>query len=184
MAKRRRKRVTLVSLIDEESTNKVKSFLKEIKEPMCKVPYGIDDENRYEVDTLPYHFTVFATYKENEEKMLELMQTIKYHPITVEISDIKIKESSGGGYVLYLAPSENEDLRQLQTNFYEKIPTEKTYNPETFLFHMSLHMDYDYDKIVEMQEVIRKHFRPFTVSFHQLGLFDYPGDMLAVMELN
>lgn len=184
MAKRRHKRITLVSLIDKESTDKVRSLLEVITEHMCKVPYGIDDENRYEIDTLPYHFTVFATYKENQDKMLEMMRNIEYPPITVEISDIKIKESSGGGYVLYLSPSENENLRNLQRLFYQEISTEKTYNPDTFLFHMSLHMDHDYDKIFNMQQMIRRNFKPFTVVFHQLGLFDYPGDILATMDLN
>lgn len=33
---------------------------------MCKVPYGIDDENRYEIDNLPFHFTIFATDKEKQ----------------------------------------------------------------------------------------------------------------------
>jgi hypothetical protein len=30
---------------------------------MCKVPYEINDELRYEIDNLPYHFTIFATDK-------------------------------------------------------------------------------------------------------------------------
>ena len=59
------KRITLISFI--EKINEVEQLMNNINENTCKVPYGINDEKRYEIDNLPYHFTIFATNKENQE---------------------------------------------------------------------------------------------------------------------
>ncbi len=68
------KRITLISFIDKAEENKIKSLMRKIKVNTCKVPYGIDDENRYKIDNLPYHFTIFATNKENH---LDFQQVLK-----------------------------------------------------------------------------------------------------------
>ncbi len=59
------KRITLITFIDQIETNKIEKLMKNINENTCKVPYGINDEKREEIDNLPYHFTIFATNKEN-----------------------------------------------------------------------------------------------------------------------
>ena len=45
---------------------------------MCKVPYGIDDKNRFKIDNLPFHFTIFATDKKNERELLQMLQNPKH----------------------------------------------------------------------------------------------------------
>lgn len=69
------KRITLISFIDNNGINKVEQLMKDINENTCKVPYGINDEKRYEIDNLPYHFTIFATNKENlPKKIIKIIQ--------------------------------------------------------------------------------------------------------------
>ena len=57
------KRITLISFIEKNEIRKVEQLMENINEGTCKVPYGINDEKRYEIDNLPYHFTIFATNK-------------------------------------------------------------------------------------------------------------------------
>ena len=49
------KRITLISFIEKKEIKKVEELMSNIKENTCKVPYGINDEKRYEIDNLPYH---------------------------------------------------------------------------------------------------------------------------------
>ena len=62
------KRITLISWLEKKELKKIEDLMKENEEKTCKVPYGINDEKREEIDNLPYHFTIFATKKENQEK--------------------------------------------------------------------------------------------------------------------
>lgn len=58
---------------------KVEELMSNIKENTCKVPYGINDEKRYEIDNLPYHFTIFATNKESQKQMFDDNRKILYN---------------------------------------------------------------------------------------------------------
>ena len=55
------KRITLVTMFDNEEINKIETLMLKTNKKTCKVPYGIDDEKRYEIDNLPYHF-IFVNY--------------------------------------------------------------------------------------------------------------------------
>ena len=49
------------------------------------------------------------------------------------------------------------------------------YNPDTFIPHITIHCDRDYNKIVKIKETINKNFLPFEVKFSEIGLFEiYP----------
>lgn len=58
-------RITLISAFKENELYKIKKCLENVNFKTCKVPFGIDDNQRYELDNLPYHITIFATDKEN-----------------------------------------------------------------------------------------------------------------------
>ncbi len=118
--------------------------MNHINENTCKVPYGINDQKRYEIDNLPYHFTIFATNKENQEQLLKIAKTINIDKIKLKINDIKIMKAIDNSYCLYLSIEENEPIRELQKIFYKEFPKEK-YNPENFIFHMTLHIDKNYN---------------------------------------
>ena len=42
------KRITLISFIEKNEIRKVEQLMENINESTCKVPYGINDEKRYE----------------------------------------------------------------------------------------------------------------------------------------
>lgn len=176
-------RITLISFIEKNEINKVEQLMSKINENTCKVPYGVNDERRYEIDNLPYHFTVFATDKENENKMLEIAENINIDKIQLKVNDIKIMNAKYDSYCLYLSIEENDQIRELQRIFYKEFPKEK-YNPNYFTFHMTLHIDKDYNKILKMQNILRQNFKPFSLEFDMLALFDYPGEMIKKINID
>lgn len=68
-------------------------------------------------------------------------------------------------------------MEELQRIFYNELPDEK-YNPNDFLFHITLHIDKDEEKVLEMRRIISDNFKPFSVEFNRLGLFHYPGNLI------
>ncbi len=176
-------RITLISFIENNGISKVEELMSEINENTCKVPYGINDEKRYEIDNLPYHFTIFATNKENQDKMLEIAESINIDKIQLKVNDIKIMSARYDSYCLYLSIEENQKIKELQRIFYNEFPKEK-YNPDDFIFHMTLHIDKDYNKILNLQEILKENFTPFYLEFNTLALFDYPGEMIRKININ
>ena len=79
------KRITLISFIDQNETRKIENLMNMTTENTCKVPYGINDEKRYEIDNLPYHFTIFATNKENQDEILKIAESINIEKIQLKV---------------------------------------------------------------------------------------------------
>lgn len=171
------KRITLVTMFDNEEINKIETLMLKPNQKTCKVPYGIDDENRYEIDNLPYHFTIFATNKENQNQMIEIAEKMIIDKIQVKVDDVKIMKARHNSYCLYLSIEENQQMKELQRIFYNEFPKEK-YNPDDFTFHMTLHIDKDYDIVLNLQNTLKENFKPFLIEFNTLALFDYPGEMI------
>lgn len=178
-----RKRITLISFIGKNEISKVEQLMSNIDENTCKVPYGINDEKRYKIDNLPYHFTIFATNKENQDKILEIAKSINTDKIQLKVNDIKVMNAKYDSYCLYLSIEENQPIKELQRIFYSEFPMEK-YNPDDFIFHMTLHIDKDYNKILNLQKILKKKFKPFFLEFDTLALFDYPGEMIKKINLD
>lgn len=176
------KRITLISFIEKNEINKVEQLMNNINENTCKVPYGINDEKRYEIDNLPYHFTIFATNKENQEEILKIAESINIDKIQLKVNDIKIMNALYNSYCLYLSIEESYKIRDLQRIFHTEFPKEK-YNPDDFIFHITLHIDKDYDKILRMQNILKQNFKPFFLEFDMLALFDYPGEMIRKIKM-
>ena len=49
---------------------------------------------------------------------------------------------------------------------------------------MTLHIDKDYNKILDLQKTLKENFKPFFLEFNTLALYDYPGDMIKKINLN
>lgn len=177
------KRITLISFIEKNEISKVEQLMSNINENTCKVPYGINDEKRHEIDNLPYHFTIFATNKENQDKMLKIAEKINVDKIQLKVNDIKIMNARYESYCLYLSIEENQRMKELQKIFYNQFPKEK-YNPNDFVFHMTLDIAKDYNKILNLQKILKENFKPFFLEFNAVALFDYPGKMIKRIELN
>lgn len=86
-------------------------------------------------------------------------------------------------YCLYLSIEENNNIKELQRIFYKEFRKEE-YNPDKFNFHMTLHIDKDYYKILNLQKVLKENFEPFYLKFNTLALYDYPGEMIKLIQLN
>lgn len=169
--------------MEQNEINKIENLMNVVKENTCKVPYGINDTKRYEIDNLPYHFTIFATKKENQDKILEIAEKINFDKIQLKVNDIKIMDARDNSYCLYLSIEENQQIKELQRIFYNEFPKEP-YNPDNFIFHITLHIDKDYSKILELKNILKQNFKPFFLSFNMMALFNYPGDMIKIINLN
>ncbi|MFR2534574.1 MAG: 2'-5' RNA ligase family protein [Clostridia bacterium] len=172
------KRITLITLFDEKTLKTINSLVNKLDKKICKVPYGIDDENREKMDTLPFHFTISAWDKEYEEKAVKLLNVVNFSKRKMEVNQIKIMQGKNNSFVLFLAVKEQEGLRDIQTIIYNKLPNEK-YNPIKFTFHITLHIDKDYQTVIRMKKELEKEFKSFEMEINQLGLFEiYPAKLI------
>lgn len=168
------KRITLITKFKEEELEKINKLIpKEIK--TCKVPFGIDDINRYNIDNLPYHITIFATDKDNQEEFIKIIKITSFDKIKLKVNQVKIMNGRNDSYVLYLGIEESESLKNLQRIFHNKFPKEH-YNPENFIFHITLHIDKDYNNVLCLQKEVLKNFKTFYLEFEEMMLYNYPGD--------
>lgn len=174
-------RITLITYFDEKQLDIISKFLENINLKMCKVPYGINDNKRYEIDNLPYHFTIFTTDKINQNKLLEIAKNTKMKKIKLKINKVKIGNIKNGSFILYFGIEDNCFMKNLQRNFYEVIPEEK-YNPDNFNFHMTLHIDKSFNIVNNLFEMIQLKFKPFSIEFNKLTLYDYPGEIIETIE--
>ena len=62
-------RITFISIFDDINIEKIKYYIKQISDKLCKVPFGKNVDNRIEVDTLPYHFTLSVWNIEDKAKV-------------------------------------------------------------------------------------------------------------------
>ena len=111
------------------------------------------------------------------KEIIKIAQKIDIDKIKVKVNNVKIMKGRNASFVLYLAIEDNEEIKELQRIFFNEFPKEK-YNPEEFTFHLTLHIDKDYDKVLELQNTINDNFKPFYLEFDRLALYDYPGDMI------
>lgn len=178
-----RKRITCITIFDEESLYKINSILQTLnKYKLCKVPYLKEPytlEDRKAADTLPYHFTLSYWDESEKEKALEIFNTINIQTIEIVIKEIIIKKGNADTYNMYFSFDPTDRLKEVQRYLYEKTKNEK-FNPNTYLPHISIHSDENYQKLIEMKNILMKDFEEFTISFSSLGLFEiYPAKRIA-----
>lgn len=166
------KRITCISMFDEESINRIEDLIKRVNTKLCKVPYLEDD--RESKDTLPYHITLQSWNETQKEEALQVLKQIKIMPITLTINSVKIKNSHNNSYNLYLGIEQNEELLNIYEQFY-KLTKNAKYNPETVIPHITLHCDKNYDYIINIKKSIEKKIKQFEISFKEIGLYEiYP----------
>lgn len=173
-----KKRITCITLFNEESLNKIKKILSKLenynlcKVPYLKEPYALD--NRKEADTLPYHFTLSYWDENDKQEAMKCFKLINMKKIQILVEDVNIKEGNDNSYNMYFSFKPSNDLKEIQTQLYNMTKNEK-FNPSTYTPHISIHTDKDYNKIIEMKNKIMQDFEPFTISFDKIGLFEiYP----------
>lgn len=173
-----KKRVTCITLFNEESLSKIKKILSKLENyNLCKVPYLKEPytlENREEADTLPYHFTLSYWDENDREEAINYFKLINMKKIEILVEDVKIKEGNANSYNMYFSFTPSNDLKEIQTQLYNMTKNEK-FNPITYIPHISIHTDKDYNKLTEMRNIIMQNFEPFPISFDKIGLFEiYP----------
>lgn len=167
-----RKRITSIALFDNESIEKLKEKVDKIDKRLCKVPYR--EENRENLDTLPYHFTFCVWDIKEQNKAAEIIKNIKFEEITINIIGVSIKESFNDSWNLYFEIEKNNELYKLQKEIYTCAKIEK-YNPDIFIPHITIHCDKNYDRVKKLKEIIGKNFKTLKVKFSEIGLFEiYP----------
>ena len=173
-------RITFISVFNDISLEKIEHYTKEINDKLCKVPFGKNVNNREEADTLPYHFTLSAWDISCKEKVIDELSKIEYPKLKILINDIEIMNGKENSYVLYFSIEDNEELKLLQQKIYEILPSEK-YNPINFNFHITIHIDKDYNKIISMKEKILQNFIPFEIEVDTFGLYEiYPAKLVKI----
>ena len=171
-------RITLISLFNTEDLNKINKVIKNVSEPLCKVPYIKNIDNRISIDTLPYHFTLSAWNIEENDFILKRLSNIKFNSFKITVSSIEIVNGRENSYVLYFKIKENIELQNLQKQVYNILPVEK-YNPNKSKFHITIHVDRDYDKIIKIKKELEQSFIPFELNVSSIGLFEiYPANLV------
>ncbi len=189
-----KEKITLITYFNENEQNKIKVIMSKIKEKTCKVPYFLDDDvKRYSVDIMPYHFTIFGTDKENQEKVLNVLKKNKINKIKVKIDKLKLIQSvKSGAFILYFGIEKNQDLIELQRLFFKEIPeergyvggsfytgdSEKEYDSSNYVFHMTLHVTRNENEAKEIYKIINENFTPFYMEFNRVALYDDRGGEL------
>lgn len=70
-----------------------------------------------------------------------------------------------------------KSLKKLHQKIYEILPSEK-YNPSAFNFHITIHIDKDYEKINKMKDDLLKGFVPFKLNINTFSLYEiYPAKL-------
>lgn len=171
-------RITLISQFSETDLNYFNNLFKDLNDILCKVPYGKNVNDRYKIDTLPLHFTLSAWNIKNKDLILKKLNNIEFKELNIKLNDIQIMKGKENSYVLYISIEENNELKELQQNIYNELPTEK-YNPNTFKFHITIHIDKDYDKIIELQKKLKTKFQKTEIKIKEYGLYEiYPAKLI------
>lgn len=170
-------RITLISILDSENLEKIECYINKINEKLCKIPFGKNVDNRELADTLPYHFTISVWNIIDEDKVIKELSKINFPKLRLTIDNVKIMNGKENSYVLYFSIKENNELKLLQQKIYEVLPNEK-YNPDNFTFHITIHIDKDYNKINLMKDKLLDSFTPFQIEVDTFGLYEiYPAKL-------
>lgn len=171
-------RITFISNFNDINLKKIEYYTKEIDYKLCKVPFGKNVDNRDEADTLPYHFTLSAWDISYEDEITNELSKIEYPKLKIFINGIEIMDGKENSYVLYFSIEKNEELKLLQQKIYDILPSEK-YNPDNFNFHITIHIDKDYNKIISIKEKLLEKFVPFELEVNTFGLYEiYPAKLV------
>lgn len=170
------KRITCITMLSNKSIKSIEKRVNGIGFGLCKVQYK--ESNREEKDKLPFHATICVWKNGNKEEIKEIVKNIKITNIKLKIIGTKIKKSYGDSFNIYFEFEENDEFRKIQEIVYEYSKIEK-YNPNTFIPHITIHIDKDYSKILRLQNYIMKNFKPFDIEFDHLGVYEiYPPEKI------
>lgn len=174
--------ITLISNFDKNSNKQIDEIIKKINQSndICKVPFGKNVDNRYAADTLPHHFTLCAWNIADEEKIISKLNQMNFSKLNVKIIGLNIMSGKENSYCLYFELENNEKLKKIQQEIYNLCPSPK-YNPENFTFHITIHIDKNYEKIVDMKKTLEDSFENIELTVENFGLYEiYPSKLVKI----
>lgn len=172
-------RITIISLFNVKDLKKINNVLSSINISLCKVPFGKNIINRKDVDTLPWHFTLSAGDITKENLAKESLKNIKFNEFAISINKLEVLPGKENSYVLVFNFIPNKELTLLHKKIYEILPTNK-YNPDNFIFHITIHISKDYEEIMNLKKEIERNFQPFKLVIDKIGLFRiYPASLVS-----
>lgn len=176
-------RITLVGVFDKNNSEKITKIISKTNEKLCKVPFGKKVTNRFEVDTLPYHFTLSAWDISQKEEVLNKLSDLKLNKVNLIVDGVTIMNGADNSYVLHFNIKPTKELRTLQETIYNALPT-KRYNPSHIKFHITIHVDKNRQKVLEIKRQIEQNFTPFELKTDNIKLFEiYPAKLIKEYNL-
>lgn len=177
-------RIALVTLFNQGGIEKINSFFQTIEEPLCKIPFGKNVNDRIKVDTLPYHLTISAWDIEKKDEILKELAPINFPKFSIHVDSIQIMNGKENSYVLYFNIEPNNELKLLHETIYSVLPSER-HNPAHVHFHITITIEKDYEKIIRIKKELEKNFTPFNLDINRLGLFSiYPANLIKIINSN
>lgn len=175
-------RITLISNFDKNSIAKIETIINNLTRDIdiCKVPFGKKVNNRFEVDTLPFHFTICAWNIDDEENIVSKLKQITFSKLKIKINGLNIMNGKENSYCLYFELEKNIELEKIQKEVYNLCPSEK-YKPDNFTFHITIHIDKDYQKILNMKNILENNFKDIELTVENFGLYEiYPAKLVEI----
>ncbi len=164
------KRLTLIAIFNQ---NSLTNITQKLKDKPCIVPFGRVD-NREKSNTLPFHITILSWDNSKKEEILTNLSKLSFPKLKILINDIKIMNGKENSYVLYFNIADNNSLIKLKQHIYNIISKDKSISNK-INFHITIHIDKDYSKIINMQKILLQNFTPFELEIENYKLYEiYP----------
>lgn len=178
-------RLTLVTVFNENDLKKITNCINNSSIALCKVPFGKKVDNcRFEVDTLPYHITVFTWSTKKIDEVKDFLSTISFSPSQVVVESIKIINGNEDSFELRFTISRTSELKRLQKQILNHFSS-NYFNPLTYNFHISIHASKNETEIHELEKELNENFIPFTLTIDTLKLFSiYPAILIEEYHSN
>ena len=143
------------------------------------MPYGrVEDNRRYEVDTLPYHITVSSS-KGPLDCLMSALEGFRFSPFDISIVGVNVMLGKNNSQVLYFEVAPSAEMDTLQLEMYRLIG-DKKYYPGMNDPHVTLCISKDYEKIDRIKGVVLSGFVPFTLRVISVGLYKiWPGQLIS-----
>lgn len=171
---------TIVTHFDAEGYKKLHTILSVVSdERICRVPYGrVEDNRRYQVDTLPYHITVSSS-KGPLDHLMSTLDGFQFSPFNVSIVGLNVMSGKNNSQVLCFEVAPSGEMDMLQLEMYRLLGNEK-YFPGKNVPHVTLCISKDYGKIDRIKNLVLSNFVPFTIKVISVGLYEiWPGKLVT-----
>lgn len=156
----------LISLyFDEKSNNTIQSYINKTE--------SITDNYFMSEHHVPPHLTLMALHTHNEDKVIEVFNTIVSHYHSFSIDFMSIGMFKG---VLYISPLLSYDMHLLQNEFYNQfkdctdISLDYRYLPFQYLPHITIAKTLDDQQTINGSQTLYKLFTPFKGRIISIGL--------------